>query len=157
MFLQYFLGKSVITFYLYIKAFHIIAVISWMAGMLYLPRLYVYHSNEKNTKEMNETFELMEKRLLKYIMNPAMILTWLLGVALIFSPLIDLSLNSFWLSIKLILVIIMSGLHGYFGYCRKALIKNNTFYSQKFFRFLNEAPTLLLIIIVILVVVKPYN
>ena len=146
-----------ITFYLYIKAFHIIAVISWMAGMLYLPRLFVYHANKNNTKEMNETFELMEKRLLKYIMNPAMILTWALGIVLIFSPLIDFGLNSLWLSIKLILVIIMSGVHGYFGYCRKALIKNNTFYSQKFFRFLNEAPTVLLIIIIILVVVKPYN
>ena len=86
-----------------------------------------------------------------------MILTWVLGAALIFSPHIDFNFNSFWLLIKLILVIIMSGLHGYFGYCRKVLIKNNTFYSQKFFRFLNEAPTLLLIIIVILVVVKPFN
>ncbi len=146
-----------ITFYLYIKAFHIIAVISWMAGMLYLPRLFVYHANKNNTKEMNETFELMEKRLLKYIMNPAMILTWALGIVLIFSPLINFGPNSLWLSIKMILVVIMSGIHGYFGYCRKALIKNNTFYSQKFFRFLNEAPTVLLIIIIILVVVKPYN
>ncbi|MFP6779468.1 MAG: protoporphyrinogen oxidase HemJ [Alphaproteobacteria bacterium] len=146
-----------ITFYLYIKAFHIIAVISWMAGMLYLPRLFVYHANKNNTKEMNATFELMEKRLLKYIMNPAMILTWALGIVLIFSPLINFGPNSLWLSIKMILVVIMSGIHGYFGYCRKALIKNNTFYSQKFFRFLNEAPTVLLIIIIILVVVKPYN
>ena len=143
--------------YKWVLAFHIIAVISWMAGMLYLPRLFVYHSNKKNTKEMNETFELMEKRLLKYIMNPAMVLTWALGIALIFSPVIDFSSNSLWLIIKLVLVIIMSGLQGYFGYCRKELIKDNTFFSQKFFRFLNEAPTVLLIIIVILVVVKPYN
>ena len=145
------------TFYLFIKAFHIISVIAWMAGMLYLPRLFVYHSNKDNSKEMNSTFELMENRLLKYIMNPAMIATWVFGLFLVFSPSSSYDEFSLWLIIKLFLVLAMSGLHGYFGYCRKTLIKNNTFYSQNFFRYVNEVPTFLLIIIVILVVVKPFN
>lgn len=145
------------TFYLYIKAFHIISVISWMAGMLYLPRLFVYHSNVNNSKDMNATFELMEKRLFKYIMNPAMIATWAFGLILIFSSFSPYDLASLWLSLKLVLVLIMSGLHGYFGSIRKALIKDNSIHSQKYFKYINEAPTVLLILIVILVIVKPYS
>jgi len=145
------------TFYLYIKALHIIAVISWMAGMLYLPRLFVYHSNKKNTKEMNETFILMEKRLFNYIMRPAMAATWALGLILVFLSMEVAELASIWLLTKLVCVLIMSGLHEYFGFCRKALIKDSTKYSQRYFKYVNEAPTVLLIIIVILVVVKPYS
>ena len=145
------------TFYLYIKAFHIIAVISWMAGMLYLPRLFVYHSNKNNTKEMNETFVQMEKRLFNYIMRPAMAATWVLGLILVFSSIGVYELTSVWFIAKLICVFVMTGLHEYFGLCRKALIKDNAKYSQKFFKYINEAPTVLLIIIVILVVVKPYS
>ncbi len=145
------------TFYLYIKAFHIISVISWMAGMLYLPRLFVYHSNKDNSKTMNLTFELMEKRLFKYIMNPAMFATWASGLILIFSSISNYGLDTYWLLIKMILVLLMSALHGYFGFLRKALIKDNSAHSQKYFKYINEAPTILLILIVILVVVKPYS
>ena len=145
------------TFYLYIKALHIIAVISWMAGMLSLPRLFVYHSNKNNTEEMNATFAIMETRLLRYIMNPAMIATWIFGGILIYSSSPIYNADSLWLIVKIFLVFIMSALHGYFGYCRKALLRDNSIYNQKYFRYLNEAPTLLMIIIVILVVVKPYN
>ena len=145
------------TLYLYIKALHIIAVISWMAGMLYLPRLFVYHSNKKNTKEMNETFILMEKRLFNYIMRPAMVATWVFGLILVYLSIGVNELGSIWLITKLVFVIIMSGLHEYFGFCRKALIKDSTKYSQRYFKYVNEAPTVLLIIIVILVVVKPYS
>ena len=145
------------TFYLYVKAFHLISVISWMAGMLYLPRLFVYHANVKNTKEINDTFIIMENRLLRYIMNPAMILTWAFGIVLVLHPLSPVDHTSKWFMIKFILVLIMSGLHGYFSYCRKKLLHNNAFYSPKYLKYLNEAPTILMIIIVIMVVVKPFN
>ena len=145
------------TFYLYIKAFHIISVISWMAGMLYLPRLFVYHANIQNSEDVNNNFILMEARLLRFIMNPAMILTWLFGLVLVLHPLSIIDHNKYMVCIKIILVLIMSGLHGYFSYCRKKLKNNNSFYSQKYFRYLNEAPTVLLIAIVILVVVQPFN
>ena len=145
------------TFYLYIKALHIIAVISWMAGMLYLPRLFVYHSNIKNSKETNNIFIMMEKRLLRFIMNPALILTWVFGGILVFHPLSIIDLTEIWFVIKIVFVVVMSSIHGYFAYCRKMLQKDNTFYSQRFFKYLNEAPTILMIIIVIMVVVKPFN
>ena len=145
------------SFYLYIKAFHLISVISWMAGMLYLPRLFVYHSNIKNSQETNDNFVAMEKRLLRYIMNPAMILTWILGILLILHPLSSVDQTSTWFIIKLILVLIMSGLHGYFSFCRKKLLFDNSFYSPKYFKYLNEAPTVLMIAIVIMVIVRPFN
>ena len=145
------------TFYLYIKAFHLISVISWMAGMLYLPRLFVYHSNTENSQETNNNFVIMENRLLRYIMNPAMILTWLFGLALILHPLSIVDQTSTWFIIKLILVLIMSGLHGYFSYCRKKLLQDSFFYSPRYFKYLNEAPTILMIAIVIMVVVQPFN
>ena len=124
------------TFYLYIKAFHIISVISWMAGMLYLPRLFVYHANVKNSQQTNDTFIIMEKRLLKYIMNPAMALTWILGLILILHPLSVIDHSNVSFTIKLILALIMSGMHGYFSYCRKKLLKNNSFYSPRYFKYL---------------------
>ena len=145
------------TFYLYVKAFHLISVISWMVGMLYLPRLFVYHANVKNTKEINDTFVIMENRLLRYIMNPAMILTWAFGMFLVLHPLSPVDHTSKWFMIKFILVLIMSGLHGYFSYCRKKLLHNNSFYSPRYLKYLNEAPTILMIVIVIMVVVKPFN
>ena len=145
------------TFYLYVKAFHLISVISWMVGMLYLPRLFVYHANVKNTKEINDTFVIMENRLLRYIMNPAMILTWAFGIFLVLHPLSPVDHTSKWFMIKFILVLIMSGLHGYFSYCRKKLLHNNSFYSPKYLKYLNEAPTILMIVIVIMVIVRPFN
>ena len=145
------------TFYLFIKAFHLISVISWMAGMLYLPRLFVYHANIQNSKETNNNFILMEERLLRFIMNPAMILTWLFGLVLVLHPLSIIDVTSIWFVFKISLVFIMSGFHGYFSYCRKKLKKNNSFCSQRYFRYLNEGPTVLIIAIVILVVVRPFN
>ena len=145
------------TFYLYVKAFHLISVISWMAGMLYLPRLFVYHANVKNTKEINDTFIIMENRLLRYIMNPAMILTWAFGIVLVLHPLSPVDHTSKWFMIKFILVLIMSGLHGYFSYCRKKLLHNNAFYSPKYLKYLNEAPTIIMVVIVIMVIVRPFN
>ena len=145
------------TFYLYIKAFHLISVISWMAGMLYLPRLFVYHSNKKNAQETNDNFVIMENRLLRYIMNPAMILTWFFGIVLILHPLSTVDQTSTWFTIKLILVLIMSGVHGYFSYCRKKLLYNNSFRSPKYFKYLNEVPTVVMIAIVIMVIVRPFN
>jgi len=145
------------TFYLYIKALHIISVISWMAGMLYLPRLFVYHANIMNSKDTNNIFIIMEKRLLRYIMNPAMVLTWASGLILVFHPFSVIDTTAIWFTIKIILVLTMSCLHGYFAYCRKKLQEDNSFYSQSYFKYLNEAPTILMIVIVIMVVIQPFN
>jgi len=145
------------TFYLYIKALHIIFVISWMVGMLYLPRLFVYHANIMNSKETNNNFILMEKRLLRYIMNPAIVLTWVFGLILVFHPFSVIDTTAIWFIIKIILVFAMSCLHGYFSFCRKKLQEDNSFYSQSYFKYLNEAPTILMIAIVIMVVIQPFN
>ena len=145
------------TFYLYIKALHIISVISWMAGMLYLPRLFVYHANIMNSKDTNNIFIIMEKRLLRYIMNPAMVLTWASGLILVFQPFSVIDTTAIWFTIKIILVLAMSCIHGYFSYCRKKLQADNSFYSPSYFKYLNEAPTILMIAIVIMVVIQPYN
>jgi len=143
--------------YLFFKAAHIISVISWLAGMLYLPRVFAYHCNHNNTKETNAVFSLMEKRLIKYIMNPAMILTWAFGVLMVLHTESNINILSLWFIIKIVCVVLMSGLHGYFGYCCKELEKNNSFKSSKFFRIINEAPTILMIIIIFMVVMRPYN
>jgi len=145
------------TFYLYIKALHIISVISWMAGMLYLPRLFVYHANIINSKETNNNFILMEKRLLRYIMDPAIVLTWVFGLILVLHPFSVIDTTEIWFIIKIILVLAMSCLHGYFSFCRKKLQEDNSFYSQRYFKYLNEAPTILMIAIVIMVVIRPFN
>ena len=140
--------------YLTFKALHLIAVISWMAGLLYLPRIFVYHAETKDNKGQSETFKLMEKRLYFYIMNPAMILSWVFGVLLIHSQGI-LSLGLLWMKIKIGLVIILTGYHFYLlAVLRDFQIDNNT-KSSKFFRIINEAPTLLLIIIIFVVIFKP--
>ena len=141
-------------FYLVFKSLHLIAVISWMAGLLYLPRIFVYHSETKENRGQSETFKLMEKRLYFYIMNPAMILSWVFGILLIHSQGI-LSIGLLWMKIKIGLVIILTGYHFYLlGILRDFQIDNNT-KSSKFFRIINEAPTLLLIIIVFVVIFKP--
>ena len=143
-------------FYLYFKAIHIIAVISWMAGMLYLPRLFAYHCNKGNTKETNKIFVLMEKRLLMYIMNPAGILTWVFGLVLFFHPSTNIDSFSLWFLIKIISVFLISITHVYFSYCRKKLEFNNNFKNPKFYKILNETTTVLMIIIVIMVVARPF-
>ena len=143
--------------YLFYKAVHIISVISWLAGMLYLPRIFVYHCNQSNSKDTNAVFSLMEKRLLKYIMNPAMILTWVFGALMTLHAEFSINILSLWFIIKIVCVVLMSGFHGYFSYCCKQLEKDNSFKSSKFFRIVNEVPTILMIIIIFMVVMRPYN
>ena len=143
-------------FYLYFKAIHIIAVISWMAGILYLPRLIAYHCNRENTKETNKIFVLMEKRLLRYIMNPAGILTWGFGLVLFFHPSADVDPFTLWFLIKIISVFFISITHVYFSYCRKKLEFDNNFKNPRFYKILNEMTTVFMIIIVIMIVVRPF-
>ena len=129
--------------YLYIKAAHIIAVISWMAGLLYLPRLFAYHANPSNSKEMNLTFILMEKRLLRYIMNPSMVLSWLFGILLVIDSHSSVNVFSFYFLIKIVSVILMTSLHGYFAVCRSRLEANNNNLKPNTYKILNEIPTVL--------------
>ena len=139
--------------YEWLKAFHIIAVIAWMAGMLYLPRLFVYHCEADVGSTQSETFKVMERRLLKAIINPAMIATWVLGLWLAYS---GGWFKAPWLHAKLVLVLLMSGVHGVLSRYVKDFAADRRRKSQKFFRILNEIPTVLMILIVILVVVKPF-
>ena len=132
---------------------HILAVISWMAGMLYLPRLYVYHADAKPGGELSETLKIMERRLLRYIMNPAMIVTWAMGVWL---AVMSGFFSHGWLHAKLTLVLLMSGVHGMLAAQRKKFERDENVKSARYFRVLNEVPTVLMIGIVILVVVKPF-
>ena len=141
-------------YYLLFKSLHLISVISWMAGLLYLPRLFVYHAETSNNESKKETFKLMEKRLFFYIMNPAMILSWLFGVLLIHSIGIE-NLSQFWLQLKLGMVLILSSYHFFLFQCLKNFSENNSKYSPKFYRIINEVPTLLLIGIIFVVVFKP--
>jgi putative membrane protein len=141
--------------YLYVKAFHVIAVIAWMAGMFYLPRLYVYHVGAAPGSELSETLKVMENRLLRFIINPAMIATWILGLILIFAfDVIDLR-TAGWLHVKLTAVVLLSVLHGMLAKWRKDFAADRNTRSARFYRLINEVPTVLLIIIVIMVVVKP--
>ena len=141
-------------YYLLFKSLHLISIISWMAGLLYLPRLFVYHAETNNNEGKKETFKLMEKRLFFYIMNPAMILSWLFGVLLIHSIGIE-NLSQFWLQLKLGMVLILSSYHFFLFQCLKNFSENNSKYSPKFYRIINEVPTLLLIGIIFVVVFKP--
>jgi protoporphyrinogen IX oxidase len=139
--------------YEWLKAFHIIAVIAWMAGMLYLPRLFVYHCEAQPGSKQSETFKVMERRLLKAIITPAMIATWVLGLWLTWRG------NWFaapWLHLKLALVVALSAAHGFFAKWVKDFAADRNRHSQKFYRIINEVPTISMIFIVILVVVKPF-
>jgi len=139
--------------YLTLKAIHVIAVISWMVGLLYLPRLFVYHV-ENNNFESVKVFKIMEKRLMKIIMNPAMIVTWLTGLSILWVLGFN-TIFSLWLSIKFLFVIILSVYHGFLSKCLKDFALDRNTRSSKFFRFINEIPTIILIIIVFLVIFKP--
>ncbi len=139
--------------YEWIKALHVIAVIAWMAGMLYLPRLFVYHSVAVTGSKQSETFKLMERRLLKAIINPAMAVTWLAGLYLGWA---GHWFSSGWLHGKLLLVIAMSAMHGFLARCVKDFAADRNLRSQRFYRIINEVPTVLMVGIVILVVVKPF-
>lgn len=142
--------------YLWVKAFHVIAVISWMAGMLYLPRLFVYHCDAPPGSAQSETFKVMERRLMRAIINPAMIATWLLGLAMIWLMGWEAFKLSGWLHAKLVLVLAMSGVHGELSRYRRDFAADRNRRSKKFYRIINEVPTILMILIVILVVVKPF-
>jgi len=140
--------------YFFLKSLHLIAVISWMAGLLYLPRIFVYHVENYEKTEATEIFKIMEKKLYFYIMFPAMILSWVFGLILI--SLIDFSSLAFlWLQLKLILVLLLSFYHFYLGSCLKDLSIDKNTKSSNFFRIINEIPTILLIIIIFIVIYKP--
>ena len=139
--------------YEWLKALHIISVIAWMAGMLYLPRLFVYHCSAPVGSELSETFKVMERRLLRAIINPAMIATWVFGLWLVWQGGL---LRASWLHAKLVLVIAMSGVHGMLSRYRRDFAADQNRHSEKFYRILNEVPTLLMIAIVLLVVIKPF-
>ena len=139
--------------YEWIKALHVIAVIAWMAGMLYLPRLMVYHSVSEVGSEQSETFKVMERRLLRAIMNPAMIVTWLAGLWLMW---MISAWQDGWFHAKLLLVIVMSAMHGFNAVWVKEFARDERKRPQRFFRIVNEIPTVLMIGIVILVIVKPF-
>jgi putative membrane protein len=138
---------------LWLKAFHIIAAIAWMAGMLYLPRLFVYHCEAEVGSKQSETFKLMERRLLRAIINPAMIATWVLGLWLAFD---QGYFRSGWLHGKLVLVLALSALHGLFSRWVRDFAADRNTHSQRFYRIINEVPAVLMIGIVILVIVKPF-
>ncbi|HXT82385.1 MAG TPA: protoporphyrinogen oxidase HemJ [Acetobacteraceae bacterium] len=140
--------------YPWTKAFHIIAMVAWMAGMFYLPRLYVYHCDTRPGSAESERFKVMEYRLLRQIINPAMIATWVFGIMLVLTPgIIDWSWG--WWHVKLAAVLLMSGFHGALSRWRRDFLEDRNRRSQRFYRIANEVPTVLLIIIVIMVIVRP--
>jgi putative membrane protein len=141
------------TLYDWLKALHVIAIIAWMAGMLYLPRLFVYHANAKPGSELSETFKVMERRLLRAIINPAMAAAWIFGLWMAWEGNLW---DQRWFQAKLVLVILMSALHGLLSRWRRDFAADANRHSAKFYRMVNEVPTLLLIGIVILVIVKPF-
>jgi putative membrane protein len=139
--------------YLWLKALHIIAVISWMAGLLYLPRLFVYHAAATPGSEQSETFKVMERRLYNFIMLPAMSVDWLVGIVLVF---FGQWFASGWFITKFILVIALTVLNGILGHWMSEFAGDRSRHSQKFFRIVNEIPTVLMIVLVVLVTVKPF-
>ena len=140
--------------YLLFKSLHLIAVVSWMAGLLYLPRIFVYHVESKDKKVITDVFEVMEKRLFFYIMRPAMILTWIFGLILIYLNGIEIFFQ-LWMQIKIVLVILLSAYNNYLGRCLTSLKNSENKRSAKFFRIINEIPTATLIIVVFLAIFKP--
>ena len=143
--------------YLLFKSIHLIAVIAWVAGLLYLPRILVYHSEavaNNKSEDLVSTFKVMERRLFIYIMNPAMITSWILGVLLIQTIGID-NFGSLWLQLKLLFVVILTIYHFFLFQCLRKFVENNNSFSPKFYRIINEIPTVLLIGIILIVVFKP--
>ena len=140
--------------YLLFKSLHLIAVISWMAGLLYLPRIFVYHVENIEKKEATNIFEVMEKRLFFYIMRPAMILSWVFGLVLIYLNGIEI-FSHVWFQIKIVLMIFLSAYNDYLGKCLVALRNSTNTRTAKFFRIINEIPTLILIVVVFLAIFKP--
>ena len=140
--------------YLLFKSLHLIAVVSWMAGLLYLPRIFVYHVENKEKKEATNIFKVMEKKLFYYIMCPAMIFTWIFGLVLIYLNGIEI-FSQLWMQIKIVLVLLLSAYNEYLGKCLLSLKNNSNTRTSKFFRIINEVPTIMLILIIFLVIFKP--
>ena len=138
---------------LWIKALHVVAVIAWMAGLLYLPRLFVYHCEAEKGSKQSETFKVMEQRLLRVIINPAMVVTWAVGLWLAYD---GGWLMAHWWHAKLVLVLAMSGLHGFFSRCVRDFADDRNVRPARFYRAVNEVPTLLMFGIVVLAIVKPF-
>ncbi len=142
-------------FYPWTKALHIIAMVAWMAGMFYLPRLYVYHCDMQPGSRESERFKVMEYRLLKQIINPAMIATWIFGILLMLTP-GAIDWTSGWWHVKLTAVLLMSGFHGAMSKWRREFMEDRNRRSHRYYRFANEVPTLLLMVIVVMVIVRPF-
>lgn len=143
--------------FLWVKAIHIIAVISWMAGLLYLPRLFVYHADTVPGSSSSDMLKIMERRLIRYIMNPAMILTWVLGLWMVFGfDSATYYVSSGWFHVKLLGIVALTVFHHKFSVWRKALERDERPHTARVYRIANEGPTLAMIIIVIMVVVKPF-
>ena len=150
------MGNFLAEYYLWIKSFHIISVIAWMAGMFYLPRLYVYHVETAPVgSEMSETFKVMERKLLRAIINPAMISTWTFGLLMVFTPdVIDWS--EIWPWVKATMVTLLSAYHGWLSARRRDFLHDRNTLSGKTYRMMNEVPTILMVIIVFMVELKPF-
>jgi len=142
-------------FYLWIKALHVISIIAWMAGMFYLPRLYVYHCEVAPGSVESERFKLMESRLLRQIINPAMAAAWIFGILLVLTPGV-IDWHAGWWHLKLTAVIAMSGLHGAYSAWRKDFLHDRNRRSARFYRIANEVPTLLMVVIVVMVIARPF-
>ena len=141
-------------FYLIVKSLHLIATISWMAGLLYLPRIFVDHVENYEKTQTTDIFEIMEKRLYNYIMRPAMLFSWIFGIILIYLNGLDV-LSNLWMQTKLVLVIILTLYHEYLGRCLTSLKNRSNTKTAKFYRYINEVPTILLILIIFVVIIKP--
>jgi len=141
--------------YPWVKTAHVIAVIAWMAGMLYLPRLYVYHVDAAPGSELSETLKVMERRLLRGIVNPAMVAVWLLGLALLATPGVA-DWSSVWLNVKLAAVLTLSALHGGLSRWRRAFAQDRNVHGARFYRIVNEVPAVLMVVIVAMVIARPF-
>lgn len=148
------MSEFLMQYYLWLKTLHIIAIISWMAGMLYLPRLFVYHADAAKGSDLSETFKTMEYRLLRFIMNPAMIASWLFGILMITAN--PALFENGWMHVKITMVVLMSVVHMMYSKWRKAFERDENTRDAKFFKIWNEVPTVLMIIIVIMAVAEPF-
>jgi len=150
------MGSFLLEWYFWVKALHIMSVISWMAGMFYLPRVFVYHAERAEVgSEMSETFKIMEYKLMRVIINPAMIATWTFGLLMVFTPGV-LDWSEIWPWIKALMVTLMSAYHGWLSVRRKEFARDENTRNGRTYRLANEVPTVLMIIIVIMVIVKPF-
>ncbi len=149
------IGSALLAAHLWIKAAHVAAIIAWMAGLFYLPRLFIYHCEVPRGSAESERFKVMERRLLRQIMNPAMIASWVFGLLLVATPgLIDW--HAGWWHVKLLAVVLMTGAHGAQSSWRRAFLEDRNTKSARFYRFANEVPTVLMLVIVVMVIVRPF-